>query len=233
MTRTVFTPGIEDLLPFSGKTENLTWMPEYLEESIGWQQVDFSHEAISGKLKSIGLLDYHFQSGEIACAQLITFEDRQMAVAQKYGDRSSWILKVLDREVWRDFRHAVLDAQLDDDRIDVVPLQGCAVVREQSYLRFTKDDGDALSVHMLHPRWGNFEHLFKTHEAHLDGEPVEYVSWTHPDRKSWERDDAELVKIRVTSSGETRDVPGVAIGFRRPVAADPLITNDPRPSTEL
>lgn len=218
MAREVFKPRLSELLPYRRNAEALTWLPDYLADAVGDNCIDMSHEAIAGKLILEDLIDYSFGSDEVAAISLLSFDGAPMAVAEKYGDRGRWDLKVIDGDAWRCFRHAALDAQIASELEDVHDIANIEARSDQSYIRYTRDAGDALSVHILCPRWSQFSHHFKTQQAHIDGEPVEFISWTNPEMKSWEGGDAEKVRVRFTASGEVRDVNGVEIGFRPPRA---------------
>lgn len=220
MSRRIIDMNLSTARRFAKEAKIIDYVPDCLAEasSQGYDYVQLPPNQI-GRLKEIELFDYHFSSDEQASAYLYKFDDVDMACAQKYGDKTSWEVDVLDKQAFYDFSKMLFDIKFEEDFQRTHGTQeDISLVTEKSsnsYILFS--DGDAgVGVHIKSPKWGSFLHLFRTHDAFYDGEKVEFVRWVNPTKRSWEEDSKSPDVVLKFPDGSEKECFGIAVAFILP-----------------
>lgn len=177
------------------------WLPEPLETELCQYGVEASRvEWPAGRLSETVLFEYNFSSDETATARIYSLDGREFLLAEKYGDRSDWITRFLDPDTFREFVQESARLALEQSLADVgtepdtetIPLGGYQQ-NFNGYVAFSRTP-EGSAVHLLSPKWGNYQWMFRDHPARYEGEPVEFVRWVD-DRPSWRirADEADVV----------------------------------------
>ena len=77
-------------------------LPEHLQTLVGISVFDLPTKFV-GRLTEQVLYEYHFDSDEVAKAVIYAIDGSDFALAEKYGDRASYDIQILDREAYAHF----------------------------------------------------------------------------------------------------------------------------------
>ena len=210
MTREILPLTLSVAKSRAGTPEVMDWLPEHLQSLAGIQIFSYPSKYV-GWLTVRTLYNYHFDSDEVATAVIYAIDGSDFALAEKYGDRASYDVKVIDKGAYG--RFVVMMAEMLLEEQDVPMADENTVLGEGNpYLTFT-DGPNGQAVHIRWPSWHvSFPHLFETHNAfHFDETPVKFVAWAHPMVKSF-GDKGRLVVVEYPD-GSHRTIDGIEIAF--------------------
>jgi hypothetical protein len=194
----------------------LNYINEALETEIQGMGLDPWGITLAGctRITQTELFYYGFDSDEIAGASLYSFDGAEFMLSQKYGDRTDWNNSIINRAVYVEFVKFIAELSIaqrlaeisaDDNPDDI------ALAMKNDYVAFTQSDAD-VGVHILNPKWGSFQWLFRDHIALYGGEPVEFVRWAN-DLPSWKQVDGEPDVVLKFPDGTERAVAGIEVAF--------------------
>jgi hypothetical protein len=185
-------------------------LPEHLQTLVGISVLDLPKKFV-GRLTEQVLYEYSFDSDEVARAVIYAIDGLDFALAEKYGDRTSYDIQILNREAYARFVSMMADILLDE--MDVELADDSTVLAEPNdYISFT-DGPMGKAIHIHSPKWYyGFERLFESHDAfHVDEVPVKFVGWANPKARSWEEEGSMIIVELPDGSRKTID--GIEIAF--------------------
>lgn len=191
------------------------WMPDYLTESVNISYYGNDFSAIQSRLTQAEILDYNFDSDEEVTATLYAFEGVPFVLYEKYGDRNGHSLTHLNKEVWKKFVTELFLASIEEQASREgfeEDFNQVKIASNNHYVFFSENESGAnFSVHIMSPKWQmGYSHMFKTHEAQYQDQPVSFVRWAN-DMRSWEGDEAHQVIVML--NGQEQSVDGRLINF--------------------
>ncbi len=196
----------------------IMYLPESLSEELNNFGIYADDFELDGRLTMRVLYAYSFQSDEVAIAEIYSFDGAEFMLAEKYGDRTHWQTEYLNIDVFKQFvrhmsdLHVARKLQMVGDQ----PIQENFQLGGQghlfnNYIAHSYDD-QTVAVHLMSPKWSNFQWMFRDHVATYDGELVEFVCWAD-DRKSWEIREMEPDAILRFPDGTEREIEGWKVRF--------------------
>lgn len=194
----------------------INYINEALETEIRCMGLDSWGIVLDGctRITQTELFYYGFDSDEIASACIYSFDGAEFMLSQKYGDRTDWNNSIVNRAVYVEFVKFIAELSIaqrlaeisaDDTPDDIL------IAVKNGYVAFTETDAD-VGVHILNPKWGSFQWLFRDHIALYGGDPVEFVRWAN-DRRSWQQRPDEPDVVLRFPDGTERAVAGIEVAF--------------------
>lgn len=220
MTNAPATITVRDALSFAKAPKAVEYIPDFIMDSlnINCGYVDIPDEQ-KARFTETRLLDYYFGSDEVAEATLYYFDGVPFLLAEKYGDRTDYIVKIIDRAAYLKFAVYIFEFSLDATvNVQVADGLDVALKSENGYLVYTKEpERGGLAVHIASPRGlMGFPGMFDSHDATFKGQAVTFAGWKNEKLASWSKG-SEIVFLKLPN-GEVIECDGglIEFGLRKP-----------------
>lgn len=211
---------VREALSFAKAPATVEWIPECIMTDLNIYSsfCDIPDEQ-KARFTETRLIDYYFGSDEVAEATLYYFDGVPFLLAEKYGDRTDYMIKIIDRAAYLKFGLFIFEFSLDANaHVQVVDGLDIELKNENGYLIYEKDpERGGLAVHITSPKWCmGFPHMFDSHDAMFRGQPVTFVGWKNEKRAAWDSG-SEIVRLKLPN-GDVIECDGglISFGLRKP-----------------
>lgn len=225
---------VAEALTFAKAPVACDYLPSCFEEEFNFNGYHVEDNTLTYRdLSKVDLLEYVFDSDEVAVATLYYYKGSPFMLYEKYGDRNGDELTILDAEAYKSYATFLYQLTLESKGKNAETLNekilGFPYGKQNQYLAIS-NGYEGYAAHILNPRWQlGFGCMFDDHHALYEGQPVKFIGFAS-DRNDYS-DERHKVKIKL-ADGQESIVDGwdIAFVFKGQMLGSTI--NDEKPAQE-